>query len=125
MTTIALVGNPNSGKTTLFNAFTGTHQRIGNWPGVTVERKTGHYSHGCAVSCVEDLPGTYSVEPMGDAIDEKIASASIAGDYGKLDALVNVVDASSLARGLYLTTELLERDQPVKVSDLSKMPSIA
>ncbi len=116
MTTIALVGNPNSGKTTLFNAFTGTHQRIGNWPGVTVERKTGHYSHGCAVIGVEDLPGTYSVEPMGDAIDEKIASASIAGDYGKLDALVNVVDASSLARGLYLTTELLERDQPVVVA---------
>lgn len=116
MTTIALVGNPNSGKTTLFNAFTGTHQRIGNWPGVTVERKTGHYSHGSVVIGVEDLPGTYSVEPMGDAIDEKIASASIAGDYGKLDALVNVVDASSLARGLYLTTELLERGQPVVVA---------
>ena len=116
MTTIALVGNPNCGKTTLFNAFTGTHQRVGNWPGVTVERKIGQYPHGGEVIRVEDLPGTYSVELVGDAIDEKIANASIHGDYGKLDALVNVVDASSLARGLYLTTELLEQGRPVVVA---------
>ena len=72
MTTVALIGNPNSGKSTLFNALTGARQRVGNWPGVTVERKTGHYRHGDATLQVEDLPGIYGMAPAGDAIDERI-----------------------------------------------------
>jgi ferrous iron transport protein B len=121
VTTIALVGNPNSGKTTLFNALTGTRQRVGNWPGVTVERKSGRYSHREDHIEVVDLPGTYSIDPVSDALDERIARAYIAstGDADSEpgpDLLVNVIDATSLARGLYLTTELLERVQPVVVA---------
>ena len=73
MTQIALIGNPNSGKTTLFNDLTGTRQRVGNWPGVTVERKTGSFRHGDSVVQVVDLPGTYFLETVGEAIDEQIA----------------------------------------------------
>ncbi len=117
MTTIALVGNPNCGKTTLFNELTGTRQRVGNWPGVTVERKTGSYPHGAGSVDVVDLPGTYSVDPVGDAVDERIARDFIrAADGVGPDAVVNVVDASSLARGLYLTTELLQMGKPVIVA---------
>ncbi|HEY5680086.1 MAG TPA: ferrous iron transport protein B [Pseudomonadales bacterium] len=117
MTTVALVGNPNCGKTTLFNALTGTRQRVGNWPGVTVERKTGSYSHGDGSVDVVDLPGTYSVHPVGDAVDERIAREFIsAAEPSGPDVVVNVVDASSLARGLYLTTELLQMGKPVVVA---------
>ncbi len=114
MTTIALIGNPNCGKTTLFNALTGTHQRVGNWPGVTVERKTGSYRHGAASITVEDLPGTYSIETMSNAIDEQIAQSYIV--ERQADVVVNVIDAASLARGLYLTLELIEQDQPIVVA---------
>ncbi len=114
MTTIALIGNPNCGKTTLFNALTGTHQRVGNWPGVTVERKTGSYRHGAASITVEDLPGTYSIETMSNAIDEQIAQRYIV--ERQADVVVNVIDAASLARGLYLTLELIEQDQPIVVA---------
>jgi ferrous iron transport protein B len=113
MTRIALIGNPNSGKTTLFNALTGTRQRIGNWPGVTVERKTGHFQHGAEAVEVVDLPGTYTLEPVGEAIDEHIARSYIVDPGSEIDVLVNVVDASSLARGLYLTLELLHTGHPV------------
>lgn len=116
MTTIALVGNPNSGKTTLFNELTGTHQRVGNWPGVTVERKTGEFRHGGKLIAVVDLPGTYTLEPVGDALDESITRAVIINPDEDLDVLVNVIDASSLARGLYMTTELLESGRPVVVA---------
>ena len=118
MTTVALVGNPNCGKTTLFNALTGARQRVGNWPGVTVERKTGHYTHGAARVQVVDLPGTYSLTPVSGALDEQIARDYVtdqAGDAGPA-VIVNVIDASSLARGLYLTTELLEQPVPVVVA---------
>ncbi|MDH3643235.1 MAG: 50S ribosome-binding GTPase, partial [Gammaproteobacteria bacterium] len=119
MTTIALVGNPNSGKTTLFNALTGTRQRVGNWPGVTVERKSGTFSHGGAEIEVVDLPGTYSVDPVSDALDERIARSYILGstdDRPAPDLVVNVIDAASLARGLYMTSELLELDCRVVVA---------
>lgn len=114
MTTIALIGNPNSGKSTLFNALTGARQRVGNWPGVTVERKTGRYRHGGTSVDVEDLPGTYGLESSGEAVDERIAQQYV--NDGAADVLVNVIDASCIARGLYLTLELLERGQPVLVA---------
>ena len=113
---IALAGNPNCGKTTLFNALTGARQRVGNWPGVTVERKTGSYRHDGRAVEVVDLPGTYGLSSAdsGDAVDERIARDCI--DRGDADAVVNVIDASSLSRGLYLTTQLLERRVPVVVA---------
>ena len=114
MTTVALIGNPNSGKSTLFNALTGTRQRVGNWPGVTVERKTGHYRHAGQTVEAVDLPGTYALESSAQAVDEQIAQGYVA--EGACDVLVNVIDASSLARGLYLTLELLERGKPVVVA---------
>ena len=112
--TVALIGNPNCGKTTLFNAMTGAHQRIGNWPGVTVEKKVGSYDlKGQAVELI-DLPGTYGLADAQSGLDEQIAR-----DYlGSQDAqvILNVIDATSLARGLYLTTELLELGKPVVVA---------
>jgi ferrous iron transport protein B len=116
MTTVALVGNPNSGKTTLFNVLTGARQRVGNWPGVTVEKKSGEFRHGNHSISVLDLPGTYTLEPVGDGIDERIARDVIVGGAEHIDVLVNVIDASSLARGLYLTTELLECGRPIVVA---------
>ena len=113
--TIGLVGNPNCGKTTLFNALTGARQRVGNWPGVTVERKSGFFKSGDATVEVVDLPGIYSLVMASDtsSIDEKIAS-----DYiltGSADLIVNIVDASNLERNLYLTLQLLEMQVPVVV----------
>ena len=116
MTRIALAGNPNSGKTTLFNDLTGTRQRVGNWPGVTVERKTGSFAHGDSKVEVVDLPGTYTLERVGEAIDEAIARNFILDQSDEIDVIVNVIDASSLARGLYLTTELLTAGTPVVVA---------
>ena len=123
MTTVALVGNPNCGKTTLFNALTGARQRVGNWPGVTVERKTGSYRHGEDAIEVVDLPGTYSLSPVGGALDEQLARDyltarpdGLAADATAPALVINVIDAASLARGLFLTTELLEQDRPVVVA---------
>ena len=109
--TIALVGNPNSGKTTLFNQLTGNHQYVGNWPGVTVERKTGKLKNHSDVEVV-DLPGIYSLSPYSN---EEV----IARDYliqGKPDVIVDIVDASNLERNLYLTTQLMEFGVPVVVA---------
>jgi ferrous iron transport protein B len=116
MTTIALIGNPNAGKTTVFNALTGSHQRVGNWPGVTVERKSGHYRHGNERLEVIDLPGIYSLLAVNatDAQDARIARDFLLD--ADIDVIVNVVDAASLARGLYLTAELLDLDIPVIVA---------
>jgi len=117
MTVIALVGNPNSGKTTLFNALTGTHQRVGNWPGVTVERKSGSFAHGKRQFEVVDLPGTYGIDAASEAVDERIARNFIRGvDGPPPDLLLNIIDATCLARGLYLTTELLDLGLPVVVA---------
>ena len=103
--TIALVGNPNCGKTTLFNALTGTHQKVGNWPGVTVEQKIGHFKHAGANFKLVDLPGTYSlhISCEDDSIDQQIAQQFILENSA--DLIINIIDASSLERGLYLTSE--------------------
>lgn len=113
---IGLVGNPNSGKTSLFNALTGARQKVGNWPGVTVERKSGHYHHGEQEVEVVDLPGVYSLDSIAGAssLDEKIAhDFALSHDA---DLIVNIVDASNLERNLYLTTQLLEMRVPMIVA---------
>ncbi|MDH3981657.1 MAG: Fe(2+) transporter permease subunit FeoB [Kiritimatiellaceae bacterium] len=108
---IALAGNPNCGKTTVFNALTGARQRVGNWPGVTVERVMGEYVHCDATIEVTDLPGIYSFSAL--SLDEEVARKHILFDTP--DVVVNIIDASNLERNLYLTTQLLEMDVPVVV----------
>lgn len=110
---IALAGNPNSGKTALFNALTGSHQKVGNWPGVTVDKRTGRYSYNNEDFHVVDLPGTYSLSVTSEesSLDQRIAC-----DYllsREADCIVNVIDGSNLERNLYLTLQLLEMRQPV------------
>ncbi|HEY9036331.1 MAG TPA: Fe(2+) transporter permease subunit FeoB [Pseudomonadales bacterium] len=114
--TAALVGNPNCGKTTLFNALTGARQKVGNWPGVTVERKQGHFSHADRKIQVVDLPGIYSlhVSRDDDAVDYQIAQDYILS--GQADILINIIDAASIERGLYLTTQLLDAGIPMIVA---------
>lgn len=114
--TLALIGNPNSGKSTLFNALTGSRQKVGNWPGVTVEKKSGRASHGETQFSIVDLPGTYSlhVSHDDDSIDQQIAQHFILHD--DVDLLLNIIDASSLERGLYLTTQLLDAGIPTVVA---------
>jgi len=102
--TIALAGNPNVGKTTLFNALTGAKQHVGNWPGVTVEKKIGTYKHKNTDIEVVDLPGTYSLTAY--TIDEIVARDFIVDE--RPDVVVHIVDASNLERNLYLTTQLME-----------------
>jgi len=112
---IGVVGNPNCGKTTLFNALTGARQKVGNWPGVTVERKTGTYTQGGVQVHLTDLPGVYSLGVTSVAsLDEKIARDYVLG--GEADLVVNIVDASNLERNLYLTIQLLEMRAPVVVA---------
>ena len=114
--TIAIAGNPNCGKTTLFNALTGARQKVGNWPGVTVDRKAGRFTdNGTAVSVI-DLPGVYSlaVTPGSGSVDERIARDYILS--GEADVIVNIVDASNLERHLYLTAQLLEMRVPMVVA---------
>jgi ferrous iron transport protein B len=104
MVRVALAGNPNVGKTTLFNALTGARQHVGNWPGVTVERKTGRRSHRGFDFEIVDLPGTYSLTAY--SLDEVIARDYIVEE--KPDVVVHIVDATNLERNLYLTTQLME-----------------
>lgn len=113
MTTVALVGNPNSGKTTVFNALTGTHQRVGNWPGVTIEKKIGHFQHNEQALELVDLPGIYSLADVGTGLDEKIARDFLTSN--EVDLAINIVDAASLSRGLYLTSELHRLGVPTVV----------
>lgn len=112
----ALVGNPNCGKTTIFNRLTGARQRIGNWPGVTVEKKSGLYAVDGAAIEVIDLPGIYSLiqASTAAAIDERIASEFILSETAQV--IVNIVDASNLERHLYLTLQLIEMGAPVMVA---------
>jgi ferrous iron transport protein B len=108
---IALAGNPNSGKTTLFNLLTGSKQRVGNWPGVTVERKSGEYKKNKSIM-IQDLPGIYSLSPY---TPEEIVSR----DYligNQPNCVLNVVDATNLERNLYLTIQLLEIGLPVVIA---------
>ncbi len=121
---VALVGNPNCGKTTVFNGLTGARQHVGNWPGVTVERVMGEYTHCDASVDVTDLPGIYSFSALSP--DEEVARKHILFDTP--DVVVNVIDASNLERNLYLTTQLLEMDVPVVVAlnmmDMAKQRGI-
>ncbi len=110
---IALIGNPNCGKTTLFNALTGARHPIGNWPGVTVEKKSGAYRHDGKTIDVIDLPGTYSLDVHHVSLDERVAHDFIAG--ATADLIVNIVDASNLERNLYLTTQLAAMQVPLLI----------
>lgn len=106
---VALTGNPNTGKTTIFNALTGARQKIGNWPGVTVDKKVGYLNHNDRAISVIDLPGTYSINAR--SAEEQIVIDYLLND--KPDIVVNVLDASNLERNLFLTLQLLELGIPV------------
>ncbi len=107
--TIALAGNPNSGKSTVFNALTGARQHVGNWPGKTVEKKEGTCKHDGDEIQVVDLPGTYSLTAY--SLEEVIARDYIIEE--KPDVVINVVDAANLERNLYLAIQILELGAPL------------
>ena len=113
---IGLLGNPNSGKTTLFNALTGSHQKVGNWPGVTVERRSGLCTLGDQTVEIVDLPGTYALQGSLEmcSLDERIVHEYLLS--GEIDLLINVVDASHLERNLYLTVQLMEMGIPMVIA---------
>src|SRR5579862_3961356 len=115
---VALVGNPNCGKTTIFNALTGLRQKVGNYPGVTVEKKTGRFfgSHGEPMELL-DLPGSYSLQVRSP--DEAVARDVLLGrqpDTPRPDVIICVVDASNLERNLYLVAQMLELNIPIVVA---------
>ncbi|MDY0374673.1 MAG: ferrous iron transport protein B [Desulfobacterium sp.] len=118
--TIALAGNPNSGKTTIFNNLTGARQKVGNWPGVTVEKKEGIVKHNGVELKFVDLPGTYSLTPF--SLEEIVARDFILNE--KPDVVVNIIDAANLERSLYLAMQIMELDRPVvfalNMADLAK-----
>jgi len=125
---LILAGNPNCGKTTLFNALTGQHQKVGNWPGVTVEQKIGTAHWDNKPYKIMDLPGVYSMVSVGNSnsIDEQIAAKTIV--EWEYDVIINVVDACHIERNLYLSTQLLEIDKPIiivlNMSDLARQQGI-
>lgn len=120
---ILTVGNPNSGKTTLFNGLTGAKQQVGNWAGVTVEKKTGKYAHSGDQFSLTDLPGIYALDSGNDSnsIDESIASRAVLTHPA--DLIINVVDATCLERSLYMTLQLRELGRPMVVV-LNKMDAL-
>lgn len=111
--TIALIGNPNCGKTTLFNRLTGSRQHVGNWPGITVEKKVGYYNYQGNRIEVVDLPGTYALESIESGIsqDELVVRNYVLEENDSL--IVNIIDATNLQRNLYLTTQLLDLKRPM------------
>ena len=111
-TKIALVGNPNCGKTTMFNELTGSKQYVGNWPGVTVEKKEGRLK-GHDDVIITDLPGIYSLSPY--TLEEEVISRNYLLD-NNVDAILNLVDGSNIERNLYLTTQVLEMGIPVAIA---------
>ncbi|MBW1731330.1 MAG: 50S ribosome-binding GTPase [Deltaproteobacteria bacterium] len=118
--TVALAGNPNSGKTTIFNNLTGARQHVGNYPGVTVERKEGVRLHGDLEIHIVDLPGTYSLTAY--SAEELVARNFIIDE--KPDVVVDIIDASNLERNLYLAVQLMELEVPLvlafNMSDMAK-----
>lgn len=118
--TVGFIGNPNCGKTTLFNAYTGANLKVANWPGVTVERMEGAIQdHDMTIHLV-DLPGTYSLTSY--TMEEQVSRQFILSD--QVDVIIDVVDASSLERSLYLTLQLLELNKPMVLS-LNMMDIVA
>lgn len=109
---IALAGNPNCGKTSLFNAYTGSDQYVGNWPGVTVEKKEGKATIGDKEVTIVDLPGIYSLSPY--SMEELVARDFIIN--GDVDAIIDIVDATNIERNLYLTVQLLELEKPLVIA---------
>ena len=109
--TIALVGNPNCGKTTMFNALTGSNQYVGNWPGVTVEKKEGYLKGNKEIKIV-DLPGIYSLSPYTP--EEIITRDFLINEQP--DVILNIIDASNIERNLYLTTQLMETTIPMVIA---------
>src|SRR5574341_2267258 len=107
----ALVGNPNSGKTSTFNLLTGSNQYVGNWPGVTVERKSGKYVKDKSI-VIQDLPGIYSLSPFTP--EENVTRDYLLSD--DYDVVINLVDATNIERNLYLTTQLIEIGKPVVIA---------
>ena len=108
---VALTGNPNTGKSTIFNELTGARQKIGNWPGVTVDKKVGYTRYKDRAISVVDLPGTYSVNARSP--EEKIVIDFLMNN--KLDLVVDVVDSSNIERNLFLTVQLLEQGIPLLI----------
>ena len=111
--TVAVIGNPNTGKSTLFTALTGVHSRIGNYPGVTVEKKLGWFEYEGQSIRLVDLPGTYSLSPR--TIDEMVSVDVLLGrqpEVGQIDAVVCIVDASNLERNLYVVSQVLDLGLP-------------
>ena len=108
---IALAGNPNCGKTTMFNSLTGSNQYVGNWPGVTVEKKEGKLKSDKSL-IIQDLPGIYSLSPYTQ--EEVIARSYLVNEHP--DAIIHIVDGTNIERNLYLTTQLVELGIPVVVA---------
>ncbi len=109
---VALAGNPNTGKSSVFNFLTGSSQHVGNWPGKTVARAEGTCTHGGVTLNIVDLPGTYSLNASSP--EEQIARDFLIG--GEADAVVIIVDASNLERNLYLAVQVLEMDMPAVIA---------
>ena len=114
MQKVALIGNPNCGKTTIFNLLTGANQKVGNWPGVTVEKKIGFFKISGKEAELVDLPGIYSLEQKYRGIDEGIALDYL--NSGHIDLIINIIDATNLERSLVLTQQLLEKSIPVLIA---------